>query len=305
MSDVHEKIAELVKSHPVVLFMKGSRAQPQCGFSARTVAALDDFLPSYQTVNVLADPEIRQGIKEFSSWPTIPQLYVSGKFVGGCDIVTEMNQTGELADVLGVKRVEVVAPEVTMTETAMNAFMEFFDGDGRPSVRVEISGRFEYGMDFAEPSENDLVVETDKIALLFDRASARRADGMTIDFVKGPNGEGFKIDNPNEPPKVRAVMPAELKTWFDEGKPMEVFDVRSAEERATASIPGTVLLDEAGKARLESLDKDTVLVFHCHHGGRSQAAAQHALRMGFAQVFNVAGGIDAWSREVDSSVPRY
>jgi monothiol glutaredoxin len=90
------KIASLIESDRVVLFMKGDRAIPQCGFSARVVQILDSLLPDYKTVDVLRAPDIREGIKEFSSWPTIPQLYVDGEFLGGCDIVSELYTTGEL-----------------------------------------------------------------------------------------------------------------------------------------------------------------------------------------------------------------
>jgi monothiol glutaredoxin len=90
------KIDSLVKDHGVLLFMKGNRQRPQCGFSATVVQILDSLLPEYGTVDVLADPEIRDGIKEYSSWPTIPQLYLGGEFQGGCDIVIEMYQNGEL-----------------------------------------------------------------------------------------------------------------------------------------------------------------------------------------------------------------
>jgi len=96
MSDAKTKIGELVASNKVVLFMKGNKAFPQCGFSSRVVEILKSEGIPFETVNVLADPEIRQGIKDFSSWPTIPQLYVAGKFVGGCDIVSEMHSSGEL-----------------------------------------------------------------------------------------------------------------------------------------------------------------------------------------------------------------
>ena len=91
-----ERIASLIAAHPVTLFMKGSREAPQCGFSATVVRILDSHLPDYQTVDVLSDPELRAGIKVVSSWPTVPQLYVGGDFVGGCDIVTEMYESGEL-----------------------------------------------------------------------------------------------------------------------------------------------------------------------------------------------------------------
>ena len=97
MSDSSAKIRDLVEKNKVLLFMKGSKTFPQCGFSARVVEVLKKEGVPFETVNVLADPEIREGIKDFSNWPTIPQLYIGGKFVGGCDIVTEMHQNGELA----------------------------------------------------------------------------------------------------------------------------------------------------------------------------------------------------------------
>jgi monothiol glutaredoxin len=90
------KIEGLIASDRVVLFMKGERAFPQCGFSARVVQILDTLVPEYTTVDVLRAPDVREGIKEYSSWPTIPQLYVAGEFLGGCDIVTELYTTGEL-----------------------------------------------------------------------------------------------------------------------------------------------------------------------------------------------------------------
>jgi monothiol glutaredoxin len=95
-SPVHAFIADTVNENPVVLFMKGNAEQPQCGFSALVVQILDHMGVDYATVNVLANDEIRQGIKTYSDWPTIPQLYVKGEFVGGCDIVKEMFQAGEL-----------------------------------------------------------------------------------------------------------------------------------------------------------------------------------------------------------------
>ena len=96
MSNAHERIDALVKSNDVVLFMKGTALFPQCGFSSRAVAILDHLGANYETVDVLQDQEIRQGIKEYSDWPTIPQLYVKGEFVGGSDIMMEMFESGEL-----------------------------------------------------------------------------------------------------------------------------------------------------------------------------------------------------------------
>ncbi len=106
---VFERIKQDIADHPVVLFMKGTPVFPQCGFSAAVVQILTHMGVKFKGVDVLADPEIRQGIKEFSSWPTIPQLYVKGEFVGGCDIVREMFKLGELAAVLKDKGVAVAA----------------------------------------------------------------------------------------------------------------------------------------------------------------------------------------------------
>ena len=103
MSDAQNRIAELVKANDVVLFMKGTALFPQCGFSSRAIAILDRLGTSYETVDVLQDPEIRQGIKEYSDWPTVPQLYVRGEFVGGSDIMMEMFESGELQQLLGAE----------------------------------------------------------------------------------------------------------------------------------------------------------------------------------------------------------
>ncbi|RMH53326.1 MAG: Grx4 family monothiol glutaredoxin, partial [Alphaproteobacteria bacterium] len=105
MSNAIDAIRADIENNDVVLFMKGTAQMPQCGFSARVASVLNYMGVAYKDVNVLEDPEIRQGIKEFSDWPTIPQLYVKGEFVGGCDIVTEMVLSGELDQLFEAKGV--------------------------------------------------------------------------------------------------------------------------------------------------------------------------------------------------------
>ena len=106
---VSDRIKQDIKDNTVVLYMKGTPVFPQCGFSAAVVQILTQMGVKFKGIDVLADPAIRQGIKEFSSWPTIPQLYVKGEFVGGCDIVREMFQTGELKEFLSTHGVETRA----------------------------------------------------------------------------------------------------------------------------------------------------------------------------------------------------
>ncbi|MCL3882848.1 Grx4 family monothiol glutaredoxin [Marivita sp. GX14005] len=96
MTDAKQQIEDTVKANDVVLYMKGTKAMPQCGFSSRVAGVLNYMAIDYKDVNVLEDEAIRQGIKDYSDWPTIPQLYVKGEFVGGCDIITEMTLSGEL-----------------------------------------------------------------------------------------------------------------------------------------------------------------------------------------------------------------
>lgn len=103
---VFERIQAEISENPVVLYMKGTAMFPQCGFSARVVQILIHMGVKFKAVNVLEDPSLREGIKQFTNWPTIPQLYVKGEFVGGCDIVTEMFQSGELAQLFVEKGVE-------------------------------------------------------------------------------------------------------------------------------------------------------------------------------------------------------
>ena len=104
---VHERIRQEIKDNAVVLFMKGSPAFPMCGFSAAVVQVMKDLGVQYKGIDVLTDPSLRQGIKEFSDWPTIPQLYVKGEFIGGCDIVREMQAKGELKALFQEKGVAV------------------------------------------------------------------------------------------------------------------------------------------------------------------------------------------------------
>src|SRR6478609_5997186 len=103
MTDATNRIDELVKANDVVLFMKGTALFPQCGFSSRAIAILERLGAPYETVDVLQDPEIRNGIKEYSDWPTVPQLYVKGEFVGGSDIMMEMYESGELQQLVGAE----------------------------------------------------------------------------------------------------------------------------------------------------------------------------------------------------------
>ena len=302
--DIRRQIDSLVRADRVVLFMKGTRGQPQCGFSATVVQILDEVVPDYATVDVLADPAIRDGIKSYSSWPTIPQLYVEGEFVGGCDIVRELFGSGALHEKLGVPAPERVVPTLHITDRAA-AFLKSAAERAGQSLHLAIDASFQTRAYLGPNEAGEIASESNGVTFYFDLASARRAEGIRIDYVETEAGHELAIDNPNAPAPVQQLEVTALKQMLDAGQQFHFLDVRSPEEHATASIPGARLVDAAVAAEIEKLPKDTMLVFHCHHGGRSQQAAEHFRKLGFRNVHNVVGGIDAWSQHVDPSVPRY
>ncbi len=307
MTDVAQQIKETVDRSPVVVFMKGTRQSPQCGFSAQVVGILDSLLGSYTTVNVLEDPALRQGIKDYSNWPTIPQLYIHGEFVGGCDIVRQMHESGELERAIGVE-VTTPTPKITVSAEARSAIQAACDSPD-DCLRLEIDSAFQNALSIGPKEAGDVEVDAGGLRVVLDRKSAMRADGVEVHFVETPQGSAFRIDNPNQPPRVKAISALELKATLDAalgaGGAIELFDVRTPEEQALAQLPSARLLDDAAQEHIFSLARETPLYFLCHLGGRSQAAAEHFLSQGFTQVYNLTGGIDSWSQEVDSGIPRY
>jgi monothiol glutaredoxin len=300
-----DRIDSLISENSVLLFMKGNRAGPQCGFSATVVGLLDRLISDYETFDVLADQPLREAIKAFSNWPTIPQLYVGGEFLGGCDIIQDLYASGELHEKLGVARPATAAPTITVTEKALAELHRLATERPGQTLHLTVDARFQNGLYFGPDEAGDLNVALEGLSISIDPVSAGRAEGLTVDVVETDQGVGFAIDNPNAPKAVDQITVGELKELIERGDEFVFLDVRTQQERDIAEIPGARLLDESLAAELEALPRDTMLVFHCHHGGRSQAAAEHFSAHGFSDVHNVVGGIEAWSVEIDPSVPRY
>jgi monothiol glutaredoxin len=284
--------------------MKGHPGAPQCGFSAKAAGALNSLGVHYAHVDVLADPEIREGIKAYGEWPTIPQLYIGGELVGGSDIIEQMASSGELHGALGLPPPDRTPPSITLAPAAADMLRNAIaDAGGDVVVRVEIDPQFRTRLHLAQPDAHAITVESDGVRVQFDLAGARRAEGLSIDWVDDERGRGLSIDNPNAPPPVRALSPADAITRVADGS-LTLVDVRPQEERAMASVASPFMTLDDGLAPFESLPKDTPLAFLCHHGNRSQQAAEHFRQQGFSEVYNIIGGIDAWA-DVDDSVPKY
>ena len=197
-------------------------------------------------------------------------------------------------------------PSIAITDAAIDALKgALADADAGDEVHLLIDPNFNATMDIGPRAPDETAVDAGGFTILVDAATAARASGLRIDFVDTGDTAGFKIDNPNAPAKVREISAADLKAKLDSGEVVEFFDVRTEHERAIASIEGARLLDDAMIAHIESLDKATPIAFHCHHGMRSRSAATHFLDAGFRTLYNMSGGIDSWSLQVDSTVPRY
>jgi monothiol glutaredoxin len=300
-----KKIDDLVASDSVVLFMKGSRSFPQCGFSASVVNILNTMLPKYTTVNILSDADIRTGMKEYSDWPTFPQLFIKGEFVGGADIVRQMHESGDLEKKLGGLVAPTKAPAVTVTPRAAKELSEALK-EGTPGdvIHLTITPSWEHQLDIGAKESSHVTVETNGVTVQLDRASAQKAEGVVVDFIEAGGESGFKIDNPNRPPMMKQIDAKGLKAMLDAGK-IKLYDVRPEKERSIAKIEKSTILDDSTMASVEAMPKDTALAFYCHHGNRSRAAAEHFVKQGFTNVYNLAGGVEAWSKDVDPSVPRY
>lgn len=299
-----EQIESIIKKDRVVLFMKGTPQAPMCGFSSKTVGLLDTMLNDYSSVDVLQDQDIREGIKEYGNWPTIPQLYIDAELVGGCDIVTAMFNSGELHKMLGVKAPDRTPPEVTITDKAAEKIHEAMSGHEGVGLHFSVDANWQSQFSVAPASGSEIQVDVNGITLLFDVASAQRANGAVIDWVESMQGEGLTIRLPQAPQAVNQLSVSELKQALDNHS-IILIDVRGADERALATVEAAKTMEDGFMQKVEAMPKDTALAFICHTGGRSQVAAEHFRKLGFTNVSNVAGGIDAWSQEIDPSVPRY
>jgi monothiol glutaredoxin len=298
-----QRIDGYVASDRVVLFMKGSRRAPQCGFSAQVVQILDQLVPEYQTLDVLASAELRDGIKEYSQWPTIPQLYIDGKFVGGCDIVKDLQASGELEQLLGAAAPPLSPPKVTASVEAIAAFKAAMAEGDSDVLHLQVSPSFEHDLFFGPIERGDVEVDLGGLRLYVERSSVARAQGISIGYLDGPNA-GFKIENPNQPAQVVELSVQDAKAMLDRGE-LQLFDVRPESEGDIARIAAGKTLNDETAEYLESLDKTTAIAFYCHHGMRSRGVAQSVVQQGFRKVYNLKGGIDAWSLAIDPSIPRY
>ena len=198
---VRARIEGLLADNRVVLFMKGRPEAPQCGFSAKACGILSSLVDEYAHVNVLEEPELREGIKAYGSWPTIPQLYVNGELVGGSDIIEQTLNSGELHRLLGLPEPDRTPPTLNITDAAADAIRAAMEGqDGQAALHLSVDPQFNARFQLRPASGEEIVAEANGIRVLLDLASVERARGLEIDWVEDARGAGLSIRNPNAPP---------------------------------------------------------------------------------------------------------
>lgn len=196
---VRQRIDDIVGSDRVVLFMKGTPAMPQCGFSATTTSILGTLVPEYTTFNVLEDAEIREGIKAYSDWPTIPQLYVEGEFLGGCDIVRQMFNSGELHDALGLEPPDRTPPDIHISDAAAELIREALSEQPGVAVHLRIDANWQHGFSLGRVEGHEIAAESNGVTIHMDVGTAPRAGGLSVDLEESLTGVALKVDNPNAP----------------------------------------------------------------------------------------------------------
>lgn len=299
-----QRIDALLAQHRVVLFMKGTRNSPRCGFSATASGILNELLDDYLTVDVLADEEIRAGIKDYGNWPTIPQLYVDRELIGGSDIISGMHNSGELHDLLGRPRPDRSPPSIEITAAAAEAIRNGMADEPGMALHLAIDGRWQAQFMLKPAQGHEVRAESQGIAVLMDLATAQKARGMRVDWVDDVRGSGLTISLPQAPVAVRPLSVEQLAERLAQGN-ITVLDVRPERDRGLAPFAAAQVLDAALMNTAAQWPKDRALAFLCHFGNSSRQAAEHFRGLGFREIYNVEGGIDAWAQRVDRSVPRY
>lgn len=196
---VHERIQSIVGSDRVVLFMKGTRERPQCGFSATTVGILDSLLPDYTTVNVLEDQDVREGVKRYSDWPTIPQLYIDKQFMGGCDVVKQIFNTGALHEALGLEPPDRTPPEIRLGDSAAEMIRNALAQQPGMGVHLTIDASWQHAFTLGPIEGHEVKTESNGVEIHMDVATAQRAKGLSVELTETMQGTGFEVSNPNAP----------------------------------------------------------------------------------------------------------
>lgn len=297
--NINQRIEQLLEQHSVLLFMKGSPQSPMCGFSANTVKIIKELLnDDFSYFNVLEDNEMREGIKVYGQWPTIPQLYINKELIGGNDIITEMYHTGELQDLLGLEKPEKNPPQISISEKAKQHIKESLQNVENDKLFLSIDEEFNTQFSLEIPKGYEIICQFEGFNIYMNIGTAKRAEGIEIAWVDELEGSGLRIKNPNEPPQVNQISVQQYRQWLSSDKENpKVYDVRTEENFKQGTVDSATRLDNEAIAEIEKMPKDTALLFVCQIGQSSMGAAEFFRKKGFTNIYNLIGGYNAWNNK--------
>lgn len=302
-----QRIETLLRAHRLVVFMNGAPDAPERFFSHKICRLLDGLGLDYAYVDVSADSKLREQIKAYGGLQAIPQLYLDGQPLGGNEVVEQMAGADELHAALGLPVPDRTPPAVRLTPAAAEFLRGVVRGKGEGTVvDIAVDPQFRSSLRFGPRRNDAIAAEMDGVALQFDLASARRAEGLSIDWQDVERGPSLLLSHPRAPvPKpVRWISPSEADARVRAGT-LTIVDLRREEERALARLSVPFLYLDEGTHEIRHMPPQAPLAVLCHRGERCWHGAQHLVQLGHRDVYAIEGGIDAWAADVDASIPRY
>lgn len=317
MSWTAEKVKEIVESEPLVVFAKGTKEAPRCGFSARAIDIVKSLGKPFTVVDILADPTIRPALVAFSDFPTSPQLFVKGELVGGSDIVQELYQAGELQRqvyaAFGEEWTDEAAGEAPFEVTPpalekLKSFRESKDEFVRVDITIMGSERNHALSLETKALPTDLRWTIDGLGFAVDPKIRGEFDKLKIDWVDNNGSQGFAVTDIGDPPKPAVpatVSPDEALALVEDGKDGDggkvwLVDVREESEWKTGHAAEAILLpmskfeQQVGEV---GFGKDDTILLYCASGGRSGMAVEQLRKQGFRKARNL-GGVANWKGEL-------
>jgi monothiol glutaredoxin len=314
-----ESIQEVVTKDKIVVFAKGTKEVPRCGFSGRAIQIFQSFNKPFEVVDILSDPTIRPALVQFSQWPTTPQIYLDGEFIGGSDIITEMQKSGELEkkvlNSFGEEYKEVQEDErVSITDEAASKVKDFMEDDFeflRLAVTIKGDDRaYSLELDSHTSAATDLKWKVKGLTVIIAKSMSDLFEKMDVSWVNKNGNEGFAIKEAGTPPALpvpidiaKADMAQLMRSELEAGK-LWIVDVREADEWKSGHGEEAVHLP---LSRLEKEWKDSgfdpkdTLIFYCAAGKRSLSAANHFRhKLGFPNTRSLVGGIGNYPANIIS-----
>jgi len=316
-----DAIREIVQKETIVVFAKGTKQTPRCGFSARTIEAVASTGKPFAVIDVLADPRIRPALVQFSQWPTTPQLYVGGELVGGCDITLELHASGELHKTIAAAFGEgydpnagQTEPRVELSDEAKAKLKEYFESaDELLRLSVELKGgerSYSLSID-SRSSHADLAWTVDGIKVVVAKEMSSLFDRLAVAWLSKEGSEGFSVKEVGDAPALPLPLEItgdELKTLLDtppaEGK-LWIVDIREAQELASGQVEGAKHIpmsrfqEEWEDAGFDA--KDTIVCF-CAHGVRSVNVANFLRQQAkLPGARSLRGGLPAYPSQATNS----